>query len=513
MANKKSRFLRFLDWVERIADKLPDPFFLFMFLAAIILIISWIASAYNAYVIHPGTGEKAYVINLLNAEGIRRMFTELVKNFIEFPPLGVVLAALIGIGVADKSGLFSAAMRKLVYIVPKWALTFTLIFVSVNSNFIGDAGLVIMPAMGALLFASVGRHPIAGLTAAFAGVCGGFSANMFITILDPLLSGFTHAAAQMLDESYQVFPTANYYFMIVSTFLISFVGTFVNRKFVEPRLGKWKPQKVEIKGENEELLSENNFHNLTKTENKGLIFSGITFLVLIAILSLMVIPENGILRDSDGGLMPFYHSIIAMIIIIFLIPGTVFGITTGSIKRSADLAKMMTSTMGAMGAYLILAFAAGQFVAYFKWSNLGIVTAVQGANFLKGIGLENIPLIVAFLTFSAIMNIFIYSASAKWAILSPVFVPMLMILGYTPEMTQLIYRVGDSITNMITPLLPYFPIVIAFAKKYDKDISFGKLISNLMPYSIAFYIVWTIFLVIWMLIDLPIGPGAGISIN
>jgi aminobenzoyl-glutamate transport protein len=512
MRKSNNFFLKFLDRVEKHADKLPDPFFLFMILALIVLLLSWIASFYGIFVIHPGTGEKAYVINLLNFGGIKRIFTELVKNFIEFPPLGVVLAALIGIGVADKSGLFSAAMRKLVYIVPDWGLTFTLIFVSVNSNFIGDAGLVIMPPMGALLFASVGRHPIAGLTAAFAGVCGGFSANLFITILDPLLSGFTHAAAQMIDTDYQVFPTANYYFMIASVFLISFTGTYVNRKFVEPRLGKWdSSNKVEDK-ECDEFLNGQNIKELSKKENKGLLLSGISFVILVIILALMVIPDNAILRDKDGGLMPFYQSIITMIIILFFIPGVVYGIIVKTIKKSSDLAKMMTSTMGAMGAYLILAFAAGQFVAYFQWSNLGIVTAVSGANLLKSIGLEGLALILVFLTVCAILNIFIYSASAKWAMLSPVFVPMFMILGYTPEMTQLLYRIGDSITNMITPLLPYFPIVIAFAKKYDSDISFGKLISNLLPYSISFYIVWVLFLIIWILLGIDIGPDAKISL-
>ncbi len=493
-------FNGFLNWVEKIGNKLPDPFFIFSGLAILVVIISWIASSFGVSVEHPGTGEIIAADNLLDKEGIRRMLTEAVDNFTGFPPLGIVLVTIIGIGVADKSGFFAAALKHIVTFVPAALLTPTLIFAGVTSNIIADAGIVVLPPLGALLFASLGRHPIAGLSAAFAGVVGGFSANFFITALDPLLSGFTDPAAKMIDPAYDVYPTANYFFMIASVFLVVGIGTFVNNKIIEPRLGEWK---------NSGYVKDSELESLGKREKRALWVTYASIIIMMTLIVVMTIPQDGILRDTEGKIIPLFKSIVTLILLIFFISGLIYGIAAGTIKNSKQLATMLADSMSTMGAYIILAFAAGQFIAFFGWSNLGLITAVKGADFLKGIGFEGVPLLMSFFVFSTTMNIFIYSASGKWALFAPVFVPMFMLMGFSPETTQMIYRVGDSITNIITPLLPYFPIVIVFAKKFDPEMNFGRLLANLMPYSIAFFITWGIFLLIWLLLGMPPGPDAG----
>lgn len=502
----KSFILKFLDWVERIVNKLPDPFFIFIFFSIIIIIVSYFASATGIYVTNPGTGEKVYAENLISIDFFVRMHTDLIGNFVGFPPLGVVFVSLIGISVADHTGFISTALKWFTSVIPDKFLTAALIFASVNGSVIADAGFVLMPAIGAALFAGAGRHPIAGLVAGMAGLCGGFSANLLLTALDPLLSSFTDVGAKLINPEYNVYASANYFFMIASVFVVTAAGVFVNNKFVEPRLGKWNR-------DNSDLSDNEIQENISAKEKKALVISMIVFVLIFALIIISIIPENGIMRGDSGSYTPFYKSLIAFIVVIFLVPSIIYGYITGSIKRLNDISAMMSKTFNTMGPYILLAFAAGQFIAYFNWSNLGIITAVNGAEMLKGIGLQGIWLMLGFLTISSIMNIFIYSASAKWALFAPVFVPMFMLLDISPEMTQLLYRMGDSITNMITPLLPYFPIVLAFAKKYDKNITFGKLVSSLLPYSVVLYIFWVIFLIIWYFAGLPIGPGAEIMLK
>ncbi len=501
--SRKGFTAKILGSIERFVNFLPDPVILFALLALIVIILSSILSAAGVSVVHPGTGKVITVKNLLNAEGLRYMLTTAVPNFIEFPPLGIVLAAIIGIGVADRSGFLAAALKSSVLMVPKKLVVPALVFASVNASIIADAGIVVLPPLGALLFMSMNRHPIAGLSAAFVGVVGGFSANLMITALDPLLAGFTQSAAQMIDKSYIVYPTANYYFMLASVIPVTIICTFVTTKIVEPNLGPWNKEKYN--GGSGDII-----HETTPTERKALRAASFTFIALIAVTLFAIFPANGFLRDDSGSLIPFYRSIISIIIIIFLFSGIVYGVVAKKIRSTKDLAKMLAESMSTMGAYIVLAFVAGQFIAYFGRSNLGIITAVKGAEFLKGIGLEGISLVIGFLIFSLIINMFIASASAKWAVLSAVFVPMLMLMGYSPETTQLIYRVGDSTTNMITPLLPYFPVIMAFARKYDPDITFGRLLSILTPYSFALFIIWGIFLVLWIMLKIPLGPDVPI---
>jgi aminobenzoyl-glutamate transport protein len=494
-----------LDIIERVGNRLPDPITLFVLFAVLVVVGSALAAALGVGVTHPADGKIISAQNLLSAANIRRMITEMVKNFSTFPPLGTVLVTMIGIGVAERSGLITTGLKSLVTFVPRSALSATLVFAGVMSSMAADAGYVVLTPLGAVLFAGFGRHPLAGLAAAFAGVSGGFSANLLLTSLDPLLAGLSTTSAHLVDPTYVVQATANYYFMVASVFLLTLVGTIVTDKIVEPRLGKWEPNGHVESEENNQLGT------VTTQERKALRLAGVVFFASLLVIGAMLIPEQGVFRDKELGLKPFYDSLVPLIMIVFLLTGLAYGISAKTISTDKDVAKMTSETMATMGAYIVLAFVAAQFVAFFSWSNLGVITAVTGADTLKALGLTGIPLIISFVLVSAFINLFIGSASAKWAIMGPVFVPMLMVMGYSPELVQAAYRVGDSTTNIITPLLPYFPIIVAFARKYDNKVGIGTLISTMLPYSVAFLVVWLLMLIGWILAGIPLGPDAPLT--
>lgn len=503
---KKGFFNKFLDWVENVGNRLPHPVTIFVIFAFGALVMSSIASylelsaEYMRFGASGGT-EKATInaINLLNGDGIRKIFSMAVKNFTGFAPLGTVLVAMLGVGVAEGSGLVNAVLRKIVLSAPKRLITVAVIFGGIMSNIASDAGYVVLVPLGAIVFLSFKRHPLAGLAAAFAGVSGGYSANLILGTIDPLLGGISQQAAQLVSPDYSVAPTANWYFMIVSTFIITGIGTYVTERIVEPRLGEYK-------GDAEDL------DELTEKERKGLKAALITFALLVVTIAVMSVPVNGILRNQETGSLivksPFMAGLVPMIAAMFMLPGIAYGASSGTIKNDKDVAGFMSKAMAGMGGYLVLAFAAAQFIAYFKWSNLGTIFAVNGANFLKATGFTGLPLVIMFVVLSCFLNLFIGSASAKWAIMAPVFVPMFMFVGYTPEFTQAAYRIGDSCTNIISPLMAYFAVIVAFAQKYDKNIGIGTLISTMVPYSFAFMVCWMILFAIWFAFGLPLGPGA-----
>ncbi|RSD26839.1 AbgT family transporter [Mesobacillus subterraneus] len=501
--NKKGFILRSLDVIERVGNKLPHPVTLFAIFSVLVIVLSAMFSAIGVKVADPmNEGEFLTVKNLLSKEGIAYLFESAVTNFTGFAPLGTVLVTMLGIGIAERTGLISAALRGLVTSVPKQLLTAALVFGGVMSSMAADAGYVVLTPLGAVLFAGLGRHPLAGLAAAFAGVSGGFSANLLLTSLDPLLGGLTKDAAAIFDPAYaeNINYAMNYYFMVVSVFLITIVGTLVTDKIVEPRLGTFKG---DVKEE---------VQYLSAVEKKGLWGALISVIITSIGIALLVIPEWGPLRGGEENIInaPFFHSLVPVILILFFVPGFVYGRITKSIKDDKDVADQLSDTMATMGSYIVLAFVAAQFVAYFKESNLGLVLAVNGAELLESTGFKGIPLILAFIVISGFINLFIGSASAKWAIMAPVFVPIMMQIGYTPEFTQLVYRIADSTTNIISPLMPYFAIVIAFAQKYDKKVGIGTLIATMLPYSIALTIAWVLMLIIWMLTGVDIGPGSSI---
>lgn len=512
---KHGLFQRFLDFVEWLGNKLPHPVTLFAILAVLTLVFSSIFGILGITVTHPGEGnEEVAVKNLLNAEGISYIFESMTDNFINFAPLGVVLLTMLGIGVAERSGLIGAALKAFVLAIPKNLITAGLVFAGIMSSVASDAGYVVLPPLGALLYLALGRHPLAGLAAAFAGVSAGFSANLLLSGTDVMLAELTAAGATLIDPAYaeSINVAMNWYFIAVSVFLLTFVGWFVSAKIVEPRLGSFtmsKEQEEDLSGEDVEGIQ-----TLQPVEKKGLILAFISVIVGLILAALLVVLPNSPMRGSDelGSYMdtivqsPFMSSLVPIIAILFFIPGVVYGIVTKSIKNDKDVAGQMSDTMASMGMFIVLAFAAGQFVAYFTESNLGLVIGVYGAQLLDSMSLTGVPLLIGFMLVTALINLFIGSASAKWALMAPIFVPILMQLGYSPELTTMAYRVADSSTNIITPLMTYFAIIIAFAQKYDKNIGIGTLISVMLPYSICFFFFWAVMLIIWSLLGLPLGP-------
>ncbi len=495
----------FLGAIERTGNALPHPATLFAGLATLVVVLSGVFAAIGIEATHPGTGEVIRPVSLLSISGLHRILTELITNFTSFAPLGTVLVSMLGIGVAERSGLISAALRLLVLSAPRSLLTFLLVFAGILSNTASEVGYVLLVPLGAVIFLTVGRHPLAGMAAAFAGVSGGYSANLLLGTVDPLLSGLSEEAARIIDPSYIVNPACNWYFMIVSTFFISAAGTWVTEKIVEPRLGPYKGR-----AETEELGV------LKANEKRGLLYALAASLVFNAILLWGTVPADGFLRDPiTGDLLrsPFTQGIVAFIFFGAVIMGVAYGIGARTIRNDSDAIEGMSKSMETLGIYIVLCFFAAQFVAFFKWTNLGLIFAIKGAAVLETLGLGDIPLVVSFVLLSAIINLGMGSASAKWAIMAPVFIPMFMLLGYSPELVQATYRVGDSVTNVISPLMSYFPLIVAFMKKYVDNAGIGTVVATMLPYSVAFFIVWTILLIGWLLLGLPLGPGAALKLG
>jgi aminobenzoyl-glutamate transport protein len=494
--------IQFLDAFERVGNRLPDPITLFVILIALVMVASWLAARAQVGAVHPGTGEAIAPVNLFSGELVQRIFTQMPQTFATFPPLGLTLVVMIGIGVAERSGMIETALRLFVRSVPRGAISASVVFAGMMSSLAVDAGYVVLIPLGAVIFHSVGRHPIAGLAAAFAGVSGGFSANLLLTAIDPLLMGFTLPAAQILDPAYELLPTANWYLMAALVPVFTVAGMLVTDRILEPRLGPYRGEAPAADGES----------GTTPEQRRGLVAAGIVALLALVGAALLVVPAGAPLR-ADGEYLvqrinPFLNSIVALMFFLFLLPGLAYGIVTGSIRSDRDVTRMMSETLGTLGAYIVLAFVAAHLVTFFNWSNLGVITAISGAGFLQNVGFTGAPLIISFVVLSSILNLFIGSASAKWAIMAPIFVPMLMLLGYSPELTQAAYRIGDSYTNILTPLMPYFPLVIVFAQKYDPEVGIGTILSAMLPYSVVFGIAGIAMLALWLTFGIPLGPDA-----
>ncbi len=503
-APRPSLLSRFLTAIETIGNALPHPATLFAIFAGGLILLSWLFSKIGVSAVNPTDGSPVVPINLISQEGLHWILEHTIDNFTGFAPLGTVLVAMLGIGVAEKSGLIATGLRLMVHAAPRRLLTFVIVFAGVMSNMASDIGYVLLVPMGAVIFMSVGRHPIAGLAAAFAGVSGGFSANLLLGTIDPLLAGISQEAARIIDPAYTVTPACNYYFMVVSTFIIAAVGTWVTEKIIIPRLGDWEG---EMPTESSEL------QRLTREEKRGLWWAlGVSLLLLVLVL-IGLVPENGILRDAETGSVlysPFMHGIVTFIFLGGLLAGIAYGFAAGTFTSDADVIKGMKESMESLGLYLVLVFFAAQFVAYFKYTNLGIIFAIKGADVLKASGLGPIPLMLGFVLLAAAINLCMGSASAKWAFMAPVFIPMFMLLGYSPELVQGVYRIGDSTTNLISPMMSFFALIVAFVQRYDSKAGIGTVIATMLPYSLAFLVVWTILLVVWMLLGLPLGPGASL---
>lgn len=496
---------RALDTIERLGNRLPDPAVLFVMLLGVVWVASALLSTMEFADIDPRSGKPIQVNNQLTGEAVAAFLSAMVKTFTDFPPLGVVLVALLGVGVAEHTGFINAALKALLSATSTRLLTPMLILVGIMSHTAADAGYVLVIPLGGAIFYAAGRHPLAGIAAAFAGVSGGFSANFIPSSLDPLLAGLTQSAAQILAPERTVNPLSNWYFMGASSVLIVLLGWYLTDRVIEPRL-----KGVAIDGS--DLGDGLAQKQLTDTERRGLL-AGTGALVLgILVLVLAAWPESSALRSPEGKLTaataPLMRSIVPLIFLLFLLPGIVYGYVAGTVKNHRDIIKGMSKAMGTMSYYIVMAFCAAIFIDAFGRSNIGALLALKGAGLIKAMALPGAVTIVAIILLTATVNLLIGSASAKWALLAPIFVPMLMQLGISPELTQAAYRVGDSTTNIITPLMPYFPLVVVYGQRYVKSTGIGTMVSLMLPFSMTFLVVWSLFLILYWTAGVPLGLQA-----
>jgi aminobenzoyl-glutamate transport protein len=495
---------RMLGTVERVGNALPDPTVLFIALLGIIWVLSWLLSYVTFNVVDPRSGEPIVIINQLSGTSVTAFLMGMVTNFVTFGPVGTVLVAMLGIGVAEHSGFITTSIRALLNVTPEKLLTPMVILVGIVSHSAVDAGYVLVIPLGGVIFYAAGRHPLVGIAAAFAGVSGGFSANFVPAALDPLLQGLTQGGAQIVDPSIEVNTLNNYFFTTASSVLIVGLGWWITDRVVEPRV-----KDTPVDGDAEDLPE---VHDLKDEERRGLRWALAVMVGGLAILFITLIPAESPWRDPSGNLAsftaPIMRSIVALIFLLFLIPGVVFGYVAGTFKGTKDVIEGMTKAMHGMAYYLVIMFFIAQFVYAFGASNLGTLLALQGAEALKVF--ENYPsiLIVGIVLLTGFINLFVGSASGKWGLLAPIFVPMLMYLGVSPDLTQAAYRVGDSSTNIITPLMPYFPLVVVYCQRYVKNTGIGTLAAMMLPYSIWFLVTWTIFLLAYYAIGIPLGLGS-----
>lgn len=500
---------RLLKFIEKVGNKLPNPALLFGLFALGTLAVSAVVSWAGLTSVHPVTGSQIVPVNLLSVHGLEFILLKTVSNFTGFAPLGIVLVAMLGLGIAEESGLIGSCVRLFVLNVPKALLTMSIVFCGIMSNLASDVGYVILIPLAGAIFLAAGRHPIAGMAAAFAGVSGGYSANLLVGPTDAILATFSQEAARILQPEALVSPLANYYFMCVSTVLLTLIGTWVTHKWVEPELGAYKGDET-----------SSHLDPLTPAEKSGLRASLWTALPIAlfftwALLPPGCLPGAGFLRDGDGQLLhsSVIRGIITVIFVFAAAMGIAYGRKAGTVKTQNDVIKAMNKSIAHMAPYIVLVFFAAQFVAYFKESNLGLIVAVEGATFLQRMELGAIPLLLGFVLLTAFINLFMGSASAKWAIMAPVFVPMFMLLGYTPEVTQVAFRIGDSVTNIISPMMSFMALIIAFFLKYDKKAGIGTIAATMLPYSAAFLIFWSLLIAGWIWLGLPLGPDAGIFLK
>ncbi len=516
---------RFLAAVEWLGNLLPHPVTLFALFAVGVVVVSGIASWAGLSVEDPRpgrSGERFVVQSLMTGDGVRWISQSLVTNFTGFVPLGTVLVALLGVGVAEKSGLLTTAVRALVLGAPKNLVTAVVVFAGVMSNTASEMGYVVLIPLAMAIYHSLGRHPLAGMAAAFAGVSGGYSANLLIGTVDPLLAGITEEAARLIDPEYVVHPAVNWYFMIASTFLITGLGWLVTAKVVEPRLGPYSDDQA-----SEDLEPRAALEPVSRRERKGLLLAGLSAAIVAAGVVVAAgpsvpmsgladwVPGWGVLRNPDPAAVgpdafrPLLRSVVTLIVIFFVVPGFVYGRVVGTMRNDRDVIDAMAGAMRSMGLYIVLVFFAAQFVKFFDYSGLGQILAVLGADALVALRLDNPLVFVPFILMCCFVNLMLGSASAQWAVTAPIFVPMLMTIGYSPEVIQAAYRIGDSTTNVITPMMSYFGLILAVATRYKKDLGIGTMIATMLPYSIAFLIGWVALFYIWVFVlGLPVGPGA-----
>jgi aminobenzoyl-glutamate transport protein len=493
----------FLGWIEKVGNKLPHPFWLFVWICILIIFTSALTSFLNVSVTDP-QGQTIAAQNLLSGAGLRWFLENMVTNFAHFAPLGLVLVMLMGVSIAEQSGLLEVILRRIAFSTPRRIIFPVIFIIGACGNIGSDAGVVVVPPIAALIFMQLGYHPIAGLIAGYAGATAGFTANLFIAGTDVLLAGISTQITSAMDPPTEVAATANWYFMIVSTLMLGLVGAIVVRRYTIPRAARFSGMEkvTEVTQKSADLSPE---------EKKGLRHAGIAFLVFALAVIALTVPSGGPLRNPETGSLvvesPFLRGLIPILFVMFAVPGYFYGRAVGTITKFDDLIKHMEHGMRNLAGYIVLMLVVAQFIYMFTWSNLDTILAVEGALFLKTTGLTGPMLFFLFMVLIAILNIFMGSGSAKWAIFAPVFIPMLAQFDYSPAFVQLMYRVGDSVTNSISPLYVYFPLLLGWIRQYDKRIGIGTTISMLIPYATFLFVMWTILLFAWFALNLPIGVG------
>ncbi|WCZ39337.1 p-aminobenzoyl-glutamate transport protein [Corynebacterium jeddahense] len=510
----------FLGWIEKVGNKLPDPFWLFVILAGVVAVSSWLANKAGLSAVDPSNGEEIHVENLLTGENLSRMVTDAVQNFIAFPPLGVVLATMLGVAVAEQSGLLSAMVRAMVSKVSPKMLTFMVALAGVTGSVASDAIFIILIPLGAMAFHAMGRSPVVGAMVAFAASSAGFDASLILNITDLLLAGISTSAAQLVDADYVVSPLANIFFVIPSAIVLSLIITAVTEFYIDKKAADLvdhdeidedelqfdednQPDDAHTREDDEDL-------SLTPLEAKGLKWAGIAILVFLAIYFALIFVPGSPFHNADEGFMesPLIQAIAVPISLAFFVTGLVYGLIVSTIKDPADIPSFMAKGLESLLPILVLFFVVAQFLAWFQWSNLGPWTAIKGAELLQTWNLPNVVLFAAFVLMVTLINLFITSGSAQWALMAPVVVPMMMYVNVSPEVTQMLYRIGDSPSNIITPMSPYFALALTFLQKYYKKAGVGTLISLALPYSLCMLVGWFIFFMVWYFLGIPLGPGA-----
>ena len=490
--------MAFLDRIETLGNRLPHPAALFIALCIIVPLLSWLCAALGVSAIHPISGELVSAVNLISVDGLHRVLAETVSNFIGFAPVGIVLVAMLGFGVAEESGLLPSVLRALILRLPPALLSFAVVLAGVLSSLAADVGYVVLIPLAGALFLAAGRHPLAGIAAAFAGVSGGFGTNLLIGPLDPMLAGISTMAMQPLEKGYEVSATSNYFFMLASTPLVALVGAWVTERIVAPRLGEYRPENA--------VVSLPAIERTSDADRRGLRRAGWFTLGFLLLLAIALWPGTGALRGSgDFAASPFVKGIVVIVTLYAGLAGWVFGRASGRFTREYGVIDSMEKSMRTMASYLVLMFFAAQAVNYFNWTNLGLISAIAGAEWLRSLEMSATAVLIAFTLLAATINLLIGSASAKWTLIAPIFIPMFYLAGIAPEATQAAYRIGDSVTNILTPLMPYFALVATFLYRYDRQAGIGTLLAMMLPYTVALGTAWLTLFGVWLALGLPLG--------
>lgn len=497
--NDESKSSGFLKKLEVLGNKLPNPAVLFLYLIGILAIISAVLANMGVSSIHPATHKVIKIQSLLSAEGLHWIMSDMIKNYINFPPLGMIMVLTLGIGLAEKVGLMDCAIKSSIHSIPKSCVTAAIVFISLMSHIASDAAIVVVPPIAAMLFYSLGRHPFAGFAASLAAIYSGFTANILIVTTDVLLSGITTQAAQIVDPKIVVTPVDNWYFMCFSVLYLTVITTIITEKFVEPRLGKYTG-----------VVETISLEAPTEQQKKALKATGYASLAFIGVLLLLVVPEGAILRNPQNGAIlgsPLMKGIVPLLFMFLLTLGLTFGIKSGSINSADDVIKKMGDAMKGLAGFMVMAFAIAQFIAAFTWTNIATLLATSGAEFLKSVDMVGLPAFICFMLFAQFLGLFTASGSAVWALLSPVFVPMFMLLGYHPAFIQMAFRAGDGSLNTIGIVNPFLPLFLENMGKYQKNAGIGTYLSLMMPYALSFLVMWYLLFSFWYCMGWPSGPG------